>query len=89
MRTTMRFSGITFDPDLDGERLETQFNRVKRVMSSGAWYSLRELSALCGGTEPAVSARVRDLRKAAFGGHTITRRRVGAGVFLYQMEARA
>jgi len=45
------------------------------------------LAHWAGGSEASVSARLRDLRKAKFGAHTIERQRVSAGLFRYRMVA--
>ena len=70
------FDGTTFDEDLDGPRLTGQLERVWALMSDGQWRTLREIAFRAGGTEAAVSARLRDLRKPRFGGYVVDRRRV-------------
>jgi hypothetical protein len=81
------FDGETFDPALDGARLTGQLARVYELMSDGAWRTLRDIARDAGGTEAAVSARLRDLRKARFGGHTVERRRVpgASGLWEYRV----
>ena len=74
-----KFAGATFDAALDEKRLTTLQQRVQSAMSDGNWYTLGELQAICGGSEAGVSARLRDLRKPAWGSHTIERRRRGEG----------
>lgn len=84
------FDGITFDKDLDGERLSGQLLRVFNQMRDGRWYTLSYLATLCGGSEAGVSARIRDLRKARFGGHLIERRRRGdqkGGLWEYRLRS--
>lgn len=71
-----RFDGSTCDPALDADRLETLLGRVLDLTSDGRWRTLREIAKSCGGSEASVSARLRDLRKARFGGYTVERRRV-------------
>lgn len=73
----MPFDGNTYDPSSDKKRLSTQFVRVRSAMLDGTWHTLAELRDKAGGTEAAVSARIRDLRKEKFGGHTVLRRRKG------------
>jgi hypothetical protein len=82
------FSGETYDPALDQARLATQLNRVFDCMKDGNWHTLAELAAYSACTEAAVSARVRDFRKARFGGHTVNRRRVRKGLWEYQLVLR-
>ncbi len=73
------FDGETFDKDLDGPRLTSQLELVKQVASTGAWWTLRHLATLCGGTEASISARLRDLRKEKFGGYVVEKRRIVSG----------
>ena len=84
----MTFSGITYDPALDHERLSTQLNRVFDCMSDGQWHTLAELAEYSGGSEAAVSARLRDFRKDRFGGHTVERERVKKGLWRYKLVIR-
>jgi len=83
------FDGITFNPKLDLERLNTQLARVYRAMRDGRWRTLAELRAVTGcGSECALSARMRDLRKDKFGGYIVEGRRRGdtrAGLWEYRL----
>jgi len=84
------FDGQTFDPADDSARLDTQLARVWRLMRGGEWWTLWDIRANCGGSEAGISARLRDLRKAKFGGHTVERRRRGNpadGVWEYRLLA--
>lgn len=83
---------LTFDgPDLtadDTTRLTGQLDDVKRVMRRGLWMTLEQIAGAAGGyPEQSVSARLRDLRKPRFGGHTIERRRKKGhrGLYEYRM----
>ena len=80
------FDGATYDPALDEDRLRTLLGRVYQYLRYGGWVTLHEVAECCGGSEAGVSARIRDLRKAKFGGYTIARRRVDGGLFEYRME---
>lgn len=82
----MHFDGRTFVPARDGERLTGLWRRVFDVMGDGQWHSLPELARRCQGSETSVSARLRDFRKSRWGGHTVERRHIGAGVWEYRME---
>jgi hypothetical protein len=82
--TLADFDGETYEHDRDYGRLGTMLNRVHWVVADGCWHTLAELAALTGGTEAAISARLRDLRKPKFGAHTIERRHVGAGLWEYR-----
>ena len=81
-----RADGATFDAQLDGQRLESQLDRVREFMRDGRWHTLAAISRACGGSEPAVSARLRDMRKPRFGAWTVERRRIDAkpGVWEYR-----
>jgi len=80
------FGGITYNAGLDESRLTKQLSRVRSLMSDGAWRTLSEISTITGDPESSVSARLRDLRKEAFGGHSVNRRRLGGGIFTYQLN---
>jgi hypothetical protein len=87
----LRFAGATYEPECDAERLGGQLARVRGLMRDGRWRTLREITEAVGGSEAGVSARLRDLRKAKFGGHAVERRRRGdprCGLFEYSLEVR-
>ena len=87
----MRFDGPAYSPKHDQARLTGQMLRVFALMSDGRWRSLREISQAVHGSEAGVSARLRDLRKARFGAHTVNRRARGereAGLYEYRLEVR-
>jgi len=67
------FGGSTYRPGRDRRRLTSQLSRVLEIMSDNEWHTLPELSQLVNGTEASVSARIRDLRKAHNGSHTVER----------------
>lgn len=82
----LTLEGAAAAPD-DEIRQGTVFRAVLDVMSDGRWHTLRELSRLTGGSEAAVSARLRDLRKARYGAHDVERRRDpdGNGLHHYRL----
>lgn len=77
--------GDTFDARRDTDRLNRQMHNVYTLMADHDWHTLVELSGRADAPEASVSARIRDLRKPKFGGHTIDRRYVHAGVWEYRM----
>lgn len=81
------FDGATFSPVLDGSRLTSQLWHVRQLMSNGNWWTLAALAEGVNGTEAAVSARLRDLRKPRFGGHHVEKKRDTSlkGVWLYRL----
>lgn len=70
------FGGRTYDPAVDGKRLGAQLARVFRVMEDGSWHTLGDLAHLTGDPEASISARLRDFRKAPFGGHRLEAERM-------------
>jgi hypothetical protein len=80
--------GVTYEASRDGIRLNRQARVVAGVMKDGLWRSLREIADQTGQPEASVSARLRDLRKARFGGSTVERRRRDRperGIFEYRL----
>lgn len=80
------FDGDTYEPLEDAARLGTQIERVYALMCDRNWRSLTEIAETVNGTEASVSARLRDLRKPWWGGHTVARRRVARGLFEYRLD---
>jgi hypothetical protein len=86
------FSGETYKPERDFVRLSGQLGRVFDVMKDGRWRTLTQIAnqiyySRTGhlDTEAAISARLRDLRKEAHGGHTVERRYVANGLHEYRL----
>lgn len=79
------FDGATIVPDRDTGRLAAQLDRVRAAMAGGQWVTLASLAQATGDPEASCSARLRDLRKPKFGGHTIERQYVSRGLFRYRM----
>ncbi len=89
------FGGSTYDPKRDYVRLTGQLGRVFDVMRDGEWRTLSGIKLdiwrhflKYADTEPAISARLRDLRKEAHGGHTVERKSLGGGLFAYRLIVR-
>ena len=79
------FDGETYEPKRDKARLQGQMREVFNLMIDGEWRTLNEISQETGAPEASVSARLRDLRKDKFGGHTVQRRRVAGGLYQYSL----
>lgn len=77
--------GDTFDLARDGDRLRKQHERVWAVMRDGQWRTLPALATATRCPEASVSARLRDFRKAKFGGHTVERRYLHDGLWEYRL----
>jgi arginine repressor len=85
------FDGATYDQERDGARLTSQLTAVRIILSDGHWRTLEELRnelALRGihASEAGISARVRDLRKAKFGGYQVYRQHIKNGLWAYAMR---
>lgn len=80
------FDGKTYEPSRDYVRLKGQMLAVFDLMADGQWRSLRQIADIVEGSEAAVSARLRDLRKEKFGAHVVDRKHVGCGLHLYRVK---
>ena len=67
------------------QRRRLQREDVWRWVRGGDWWTLYDLEAHTRHPVQSISARLRDLRKPAFGGWTVERRYQGAGVFEYRV----
>lgn len=85
MSTAPHFDGDTFDPARDGERLFRSLAAIRQIMADGKWRTLKLIALRANCPEASASARLRDLRKAKFGGHKIERRHIGDGLHEYRM----
>lgn len=84
--TAPRRGGATFDRKKDGKRLSRQHSAVLDLMRDGEWRTLYEIEDATGFPTQSISARLRDFRKAEFGGHVVNRRRRGdSGTWEYQL----
>lgn len=86
------FDGRTYEPDRDYERLKGQLERVFNVMHDGHWRTLASIHAEIlkktgkSDSEAAISARLRDFRKAKFGSHEVERQHIDSGLFTYRLR---
>jgi hypothetical protein len=83
----LRFSGATYEPVHDRDRLAAQLTRTWTAMKDGQWRTLWEIQEITDDPLQSISARLRDFRKERFGSHTVNRRRIGPerGTFQYQL----
>ena len=88
MSTAQRelFAGKTYDPALDEERLTKLLGRVFELMRDGEWRTLAQIRERVGGSETGISAKLRDLRKARFGGYAVDARRADGGLWEYRLR---
>jgi hypothetical protein len=82
---TLPFDGETYEPARDHVRLARQLAGVRALMADGRWRTLPEIARHVEGSEAALSARLRDLRKRKFGGRTVERRYLAGGLFEYRV----
>ena len=78
------FNGSDYDHGRDAPRLTDQMNRVFNVLSDKRWHTLEEIAAITGDPTPSVSAQIRHLRKARFGGWDIQKIHQHGGLFSYR-----
>jgi hypothetical protein len=91
MSTLPLFDGRTYNAERDGQRLSTQLEAVRRILSDGRWWTLDEIRGFLhqrgiDANDSSISARVRDLRKPKFGAHDVQRRFIHRGLWAYRME---
>lgn len=84
----LHFDGRTYDHARDGARLGDQMCSVLSLMADGKFRTLAEIASQTNAPEASVSARLRDLRKPRFGGHTVNRSYVQRGLYQYQLLVR-
>lgn len=77
--TKIKSGEMQFDP---------QRQRVYSIMKDRKYHTLGEIARTLGIPEQSASARVRDLRKEAFGGYNIVRRLRPEGYNEYRMANR-
>ena len=77
--------GVTYDPELDYERLNRQMKAVWFCLRGGDWKTLHEISRFTGMPEASISARIRDLRKPKFGEQEVQTRRASNGLWQYRV----
>jgi hypothetical protein len=84
-RDKPRFNGADYVSTRDDVRLTGQLQRVFDLMKDGMWRTLGAIEMATGDPAPSISAQLRHLRKARFGGHTVNRRYIGEGLYQYQL----
>ena len=87
-QATLPFGGATYDAERDGKRLGAQFCAVRDYLTAhrGEWVTLTGLSHALGFPEASVSARLRDMRKAEFGGYDVERKYIRRGLHWYRLK---
>jgi len=80
-----RFNGDDYVPPRDDPRLSRQYARIFTLMRDAKWRTLATIEQITGDPPASISAQLRHMRKARFGGHTINRRYLGDGLYEYQL----
>ena len=84
-----KFVGSDYVPARDDARLSRQMDRVRDFMlGHGGWYTLAEIAEAISEPPSSISAQLRHLRKAKFGGYAVQKRqRTGSkgGTFEYHV----
>lgn len=87
--TQPHFNGPAYDHARDHARLGRQLDRVRDLMLDGEWRTLEEIGAATGDPVASISAQLRHLRKARFGGFLVEKRHrgePGIGLWEYQVQ---
>lgn len=79
------FNGPDYQPERDDARLTAQHDAIRELMADAKWRTLSQIAAHCKAPEASVSAQLRHLRKDRFGGHLVTKRHLGRGLYEYQL----
>jgi hypothetical protein len=80
------FDGESYEPERDHDRLASHLVRVHKLMEDGEWRTLEDIRTALNLPHADVSARLRDLRKRKFGGHTVSRVYLADGVWMYRFR---
>jgi len=84
----LRFDGDDYVASRDNARLTGQLLRIWNVVCDQKWRTLKEIANLTGDPEASISAQLRHLRKARFGGHLVERLHVQGGLYKYKVIVR-
>ncbi len=79
------FDGVDFQPKRDDARLSNQYIRIWNVMHGAGPQTLSQVSLKTRDPEASISAQLRHMRKARFGGHTIKKVYIGNGLYTYEL----
>tara|TARA_R110002020_G_scaffold135316_2_gene302170 strand:+ start:1241 stop:1534 length:294 start_codon:yes stop_codon:yes gene_type:complete len=82
-----RFDGDDYNDRRDRARLVGQIKRVFDYVRDGEWRTVQQIASATGDPETSVSAQLRNLRKARFGGHNVEKMHMGNGHYRYRLDA--
>jgi len=88
---TMPFSGCktfgpAYDEKLDGKRIATQMETIRKYMPDAGWQTLAEIESALGYPQASISAQLRHLRKKKFGSCIVEKRRRTRGTWEYRLS---
>ncbi len=92
MSQAPHFNGPVYEAEHDHARLTKQHERIRDLMLDGMWRTLDEIAVATGDPAASISAQLRHLRKARFGGWTVEKRARALrerGLFEYRLQAGA
>ena len=79
------FDGHHIDQKKDAPRLTRQLKKIVEIVTDGAWYTVDEIHARTEFPHASISAQLRNLRKAKFGGWAVEGRyRKNLRIFEYR-----
>jgi len=84
-QTHWKFDGSDYHPARDNPRLTAQQERIFDVVSSGAWFTLRDIAERTDAPEASISAQLRHLRKPRHGGYIVEKEYIGGGLYRYRV----
>ena len=87
-KETARFDGADYDSKRDNERLTGQLKRIFDLMKDGNFRTLADIERVTRAPQASISAQLRHLRRARFGGHIVNKRHRGEpkfGLYEYQL----
>lgn len=80
------FFGAGYNEERDKVRLTKSLQTLYDVMAAEQWWTLKQLSQLCGVGEASISAHIRSLRRPENGGYYIEREHVENGLHKYRLD---
>jgi hypothetical protein len=83
--TKARFNGSDYDHSRDSERLGNQLQKIYNLMVDGTFRILAQIEQDTGEPQASISAQMRHLRKPRFGSHTVNKKYLGDGLYIYQL----
>jgi|DEB0MinimDraft_10_1074344.scaffolds.fasta_scaffold121703_2 hypothetical protein len=77
--------GSDYVEERDYERLKTKYERVFAFMQKSGWAGLKQIAEATKTPESTASAILRSFRRKENGGHTVERRYVVGGLYVYKL----